>query len=216
MSRTQLTAVRAAHGPGGTPRVRCVLGFAPHSGWAAAVVVAGTASAPRVLLRERVELVDAADAGAKQPYHTLEDVPPEQARSRLAQFEQSAQTLAARAVRSLAARAQQAGASTAAAGILDSTGRRGATLEAILTSHALIHTADGDHFRAALARGCDSLGVPVTRWPRRGLEERAAAALKRSPGSLARALGALGLGLGAPWGVDQKSAALIAWLLLPA
>jgi hypothetical protein len=198
------------------PRIRCVLGFAPHSGWAAAVVVAGTASAPRVLLRERIELVDAADAGAKQPYHALEDVPAGEARVRLARFEEKAQAHAARAVRSLATRAQQAGAEPAAAGILDSAGRRGATLEAILASHALIHTADGDHFRAALARGCDSLGVPVTRWPRRGLEERAGAALRRSPAALARALGALGLGLGAPWGVDQKSAALIAWLLLPA
>jgi len=199
-----------------TPRLRCVLGFAPHSGWAAAVVVAGSASAPRVLLRERIELVDAADAGARQPYHTLEEVPAAEARSRLAQFEQSAQALAAKAVRSLAARAQQAGAAPSGVGILDSAGRRGASLEAILASHALIHTADGDHFRAALARGCESLGVPVTRWPRRDLEERAATVLKRSPAALARALGALGLGLGAPWGADQKSAALMAWMLLAA
>jgi len=199
-----------------TPRLRCVLGFAAHSGWAAAVVVAGNASAPRVLLRERIELVDAADAGARQPYHTLEEVPAAEARSRLAQFEQSAQALAAKAVRSLATRAQQAGAAPSGAGILDSAGRRGTSLEAILASHALIHTADGDHFRAALARGCESLGVPVTRWPRRDLEERAATVLKRSPAALARALGALGLGLGAPWGADQKSAALMAWMLLAA
>jgi len=193
-----------------------VLGFAPHSGWAAAVVVAGTASTPRVLLRERIELVDAADSGARQPYHALEEVPAEAARARLAEFEQSAQRLASNAVRSLATRAQQAGAAPAAVGILDSAGRRGATLEAILASHALIHTADGDHFRVALARGSESLGVPVTRWPRRELEERAAAVLKRTPAALARALGALGLGLGAPWGADQKSAALMAWMLLAA
>ena len=199
-----------------TPRLRCVLGFAPHSGWAAVVVVAGTASAPRVLLRERIELVDAADTGARQPYHALEDLPAEEAPLRLAQFQQAAQLLAANAVRSLARRAQEAGAAPAGAGILDSTGRRGASLAAILASHALIHTADGDHFRAALARGCESLGVPVTRWPRRELEERAGTVLKRSPAALARALGALGLGLGAPWGADQKSAALMAWMLLAA
>ena len=196
-------------------RVRCVLGFAPHSGWAAVVVVAGTATAPRVLLRERIELVDAVHAGARQPYHTLEAMPQGEARARLAQFEQAADALAVNAVGSLASRAREAGAEPIAAGILDSAGRRGATLEAILASHALIHTADGDHFRQALERGCEGLGMPVTRWPRRGLEERAAASLKRTPGSLARALGALGLGLGAPWGADQKSAALIAWLLLP-
>jgi hypothetical protein len=177
-------------------------------------VVAGTASAPRVLLRERIELVDAADTGARQPYHTLEELPAEEAPARLARFQEAAHLLAANAVRSLAQRAQAAGAAPAGAGIFDSTGRRGATLGAILASHALIHTADGDHFRVALARGCESLGVPVTRWSRRGLEERAGAVLKRSPAALARALAALGLGLGAPWGADQKSAALMAWMLL--
>ena len=99
-----------------TPLLLCVLGFAPHSGWAAVVVVAGTASAPRVLLRERIELVDAADSGARQPYHALEDLPAEEAPLRLAQFQQAAQLLAANAVRSLARRAQEAGAAPAGAG----------------------------------------------------------------------------------------------------
>ena len=194
--------------------IRSVLGFAPHSGWAAVVVVAGTASAPRVLVRERIELVDAALPGARQPYHALEDLPIAEARTRLAQFEAAAQRLATAAVGSLCARTRAAGAAPLAAGILDSAGRCGANLEAILASHTLIHTADGDHFRAALARGCEAHQVPVTRLARRGLEERACTVLKRSPAGLARALGALGLGLGAPWGADQKSAALIAWLLL--
>jgi hypothetical protein len=197
-------------------RLRCVLGVAPHSGWAVVVAVAGTATTPQVVLRERIELADAALPGAKQPYHSLQSLPLAAARVRLTEFEASAQALAVAALRSLIERARAAGVEPDAAALLDASGRRGTTLEAILASHALIHLADGDHFRAALAAACESCGLAVTRLARRALEERATVVLHRSPDALARALAALGLGLGAPWGVDQKSAALVAWLLLAA
>src|SRR5256885_15396497 len=56
-----------------------VLGIAPHSGWAAAVLLAGTPAAPRVILRERLELSDARLGGSKQPHHALEGLPLAQA-----------------------------------------------------------------------------------------------------------------------------------------
>jgi hypothetical protein len=43
---------------------------------------------------------------------------------------------------------------------------------------------------------------------------RAAAALGKSSEQLAASVKELGRGLGSPWGADQKSAALLAWLLL--
>jgi hypothetical protein len=78
----------------------------------------------------------------------------------------------------------------------------------------LIHAAEGNHFRAALAGACQSLGVSVTRLPRGQLEARAATALGRPAQQLADAVRALGAQVGAPWGADQKCAALLAWLLL--
>ena len=107
-----------------------------------------------------------------------------------------------------------AGEDPRAAGIIASSGRVGATLEATLASHALIHTADGNHFRDALARGCEALGLTVTRIPQKVLLEHASVTLKKSPQALAATLASLGRGLGAPWGADQKSATLLAWLLL--
>ena len=182
----------------------CVLGIAPHCGWAAVVIVGGTAAAPRVLLRERVELADARLPGSKQPYHDIEGLALAAARARLALFEESANRLALGALRTLTAAVREIGAEARAAGILASSGRVGATLEATLGSHALIHTADGNHFRDALGRACMTLKLPVTRIPQKALRGHAAAAR----------VGALGRGLGAPWGADQKSAALLAWLLL--
>jgi hypothetical protein len=64
-------------------------------------------------------------------------------------------------------------------------GRGGATLAAILASHALIHTADGNHFRDALAHGCQAMGLRVARIPQRELVAHAAAALGKPPDQLA-------------------------------
>ncbi len=60
-------------------RAPCTVGFAPHSGWAAAVIVGGTRRAPAVLARERIELAEAALPGCRQPYHALEALPLAQA-----------------------------------------------------------------------------------------------------------------------------------------
>ena len=193
----------------------CVLGLAPHSGWAAAVLLESGAG-PHVLARERIELADAALEGSKQPYHAIEALPLREARRRLAQLEASSLTLARQALQVLALEARALGATLHAAAILDASGRSGTSLEGILTSHALIHTADGNHFRAALAQACAAEGLAVTRVPRRELAVRAAVVLRRTPQQLRRVVDSLGRDLGPPWGVDQKDAALIAWLVLGA
>ena len=59
-------------------------------------------------------------------------------------------------------------------------------------------------------------GLAVTRVPRRELAVRAAVVLRRTPQQLRRVVDSLGRDLGPPWGVDQKDAALIAWLVLGA
>jgi hypothetical protein len=47
--------------------------------------------------------------------------------------------------------------------ILAASGRPLPPLESVLASHALIHTADGEHFREALAAASDGHRLPVTR-----------------------------------------------------
>jgi hypothetical protein len=190
----------------------CALGLVPHSGWAAVVVLGGTVAAPLVLARERLAMADDSLPGSRQPYHALEGSSPAEARTRLARFEVSAATLALAGLAEILARS--AAPAPRSAGILAAAGRSGAPLEAILASHALIHSADGEHFRAALARACERLGIAVARIPRRDLPQRAAAALGEPPAALTARIKALGRSVGPPWSADQKSAALIAWLLL--
>ena len=178
------------------------------------VVLGGTPAKPLVLARERLELADAKLAGSKQPYHAVEPLPLEEARARLATLAASSARLAASGIRALASTAHAAGVELRAAGILDSAGRSGAPLEAILASHALIHTADGNFFREALESGCAAQRLAVTRIRQRDLTGEAAAELERSPEELRATVAQLGREVGSPWGADQKGAALIAWLLL--
>jgi hypothetical protein len=196
------------------PRGSCVLGFAPHSGWAAVVVIGGTSARPLVLARERLELADPNLPGSGQPYHALESLPLREAEARLAVMKAASSRLAAAGIRTLAHTARAAGLELLAAGILDSSGRGGGPLEAILASHAAIHTADGDHFREALEVGCAAEGLAVTRIGRRDLAAQASREMKRAPEELRAAVAELGREVGAPWGADQKGAALLAWLLL--
>ena len=78
-----------------------MLGFAPHSGWAAVVVVAGEIDEPEVLARGRVDMTDPRLPGSKQPYHEVEDLPLQEAERRLARLSHSAGAMAYEAIRAL-------------------------------------------------------------------------------------------------------------------
>jgi hypothetical protein len=194
------------------------LGFAPHSGWSVLVALGleGAEARPRVLARERVELSGPEDPGSKQPYHTLKGLPLEDAARRLELFRADAGRRANAALVPALASLAAAGRRVVGVGILDSAGRRGASLEATLGSHALIHTADGDHFRGAIAAAAERNRLRVTRIRTKELEARAAEVLGRTPEILRETLENWRREAGPPWGADQKAAALLAWLVLSA
>jgi hypothetical protein len=62
------------------------MGIAPHSGWAAAVVVGAASPAPTVLARSRIELIDEHLPESKQPYHAVEALDLEEAARRLDRY----------------------------------------------------------------------------------------------------------------------------------
>lgn len=190
------------------------LGFAPHSGWAVVVGVSAGHPQIRVPVRERIELADAGDPMSKQPYHAVEGLPLGEASERVAAWAASAERMAHQAIRRVVESLSGQGIQVVGVGILDSAGRRGDGLAATLASHALIHTADGDHFRSALSAASARCGLPVLRVPRRALESRAAVDTRTPIARLQAALKAAGRELGPPWTADQKAATLLAWLVL--
>jgi hypothetical protein len=196
------------------PAAPATIGFSPHSGWAALVALGGDPNAPEVLLRERLEMTGGGLPGPKQPYHAVDGMPVAKAARLLERYLESATKLASDGLRAAVAGLEQRGFRVEAAAILQSNGRQGSSLEAILASHALIHTADGEHYRDALDAASRSCGFPAFRVRQGELAERAAATLKRPAAELQARVAALGKAVGPPWGADQKQAALLAWLAL--
>ncbi len=137
-----------------------------------------------------------------------------QAASRLKAFEADASLRAHEALTRVVEELAAAGRRVAGIGILESAGRAGRSLEAILSSHALTHTADGEHFRNALARAADRCRLPVFRVRARDLDAEASRAIGQAPPGAANGIAAIGPRDGTAVEVDQKAAALLAWLVL--
>lgn len=191
-----------------------VLGVAPHSGWAAVVALRATPAGLQVLARSRIEMADPQDPESKHPYHAVEGLDVEEATLRLARFRAAAQDKAHAALAALSEDLARRGYRAALLGVPDSASRRPLPLASILASHALIHAAEGDHFREALVDAAERNGLAVSRIKARELEARAEVLLGRPISELREVVKELGRQVGPPWGADQKTAALLAWLLL--
>lgn len=190
------------------PGVKAALGLRVHSGWAAAVVVAGPPDNPAILDRRRLVLADEEELpGSKQPYHALEGRELSEARGTRERFIEDARRRAVLEIRGAVRDAAAAGHALRRCGLLLASGRSLPDLPAILASHALVHTADGAHFRDALANAAGSLSLEILAIPEREAEARAAEAAGVSAHVLKDRVGRLGKTLGPPWTQDQKLAA---------
>ena len=193
---------------------RVALGFRAHSGWTVMVVVARSNHAPIVLERRRIETADASIRGSKQPYHAADRLEFEEADALIRTCRDSATRLATDAVSALVAQLTQDAHWVAGAGIVFASGRLLPDLTAILRSHALIHTAEGEFFREVLVQASQHCSLPVTRVREREIWDRGAAALGLNSAEVRRLIGELGRLLGPPWRQDQKLAALAGWIAL--
>jgi hypothetical protein len=181
------------------------LGFRTHSGWTSAVAVAGSPAKPLVLIRQRMELASL-DAGAKQPYHAAEPLEFADAAALIQRCRDSSMSLAEAGLNALLAQLDAQGHRVVGAGIVFASGRALPDLAAILKSHALIHTAEGEFFRDLVLRACARRSLPVTRITERDARDRDAKAWTHIDG--------LGKSLGPPWRQDEKLASLAAWTAL--
>jgi hypothetical protein len=167
-----------------------------------------------VLARRRIELVDRASPGGNQPFHAARGLSLDAARQLVGRALDGATRMARGALAAAAGELRRQGAGRLACGILQSSARPLPSLAAVLASHALVHTAEGELFRDALATAAAGQGVPVLRIKERELLDRCTARLGVAAGDVARHLAELGRMLGPPWRQDEKLATLAAWLAL--
>jgi hypothetical protein len=195
----------------GTP---AALGWRAHSGWAALVAVSGTRRTIEVIDRRRVELGDPSVPGPKQPYHEAEGKPLPAAQRIVERFAEDAGRRALETLRSVLKKLRSTGHDVGGCALLMASNKPLPDLASILASHALIHTADGELFRDAIANAVKKCRLPLLRVRERELADRAATALRAPAESLQRGVAELGRVVGPPWTQDQKLAALAAWMCL--
>ncbi len=186
------------------------LGFRVHTGWAAAVVLAGPSTAPRVIDRRRFNLVEETDHDSVFVYHAAAEVDAAAAKRLLAAAREVARRCALRDMTQLLADLAADGYALRAVGLPGGAGRALPAVGDILRSHSLIHMAEGALFRQALANACGRGAVPVIEIASKELVERAGRASGLGPDAVKRTVAELGRALGPPWAADQKEASLAA------
>jgi hypothetical protein len=196
-------------------RRRAALGWSVHTGWAVLVAVSGTGASAAVVDRRRIEMMPHRDV--KLPrfvFHAAQKMAPAAAERFVREANQLSSTNARAAIQAAAGELRAGGYEIAASGIVVGNKRLEAPLAAILESHALIHTAEGQLFRDAIRRACDSLKLPVTEIGGKELEARAAKVLHLSAAALAERLARIGSAAGRPWSKDHRQACLAALIAL--
>jgi hypothetical protein len=170
------------------------IGFRVHSGWSSLVVCGAR---PEVILRRRIEIVPPNSDGMRQPFHAAAEMPIADGKLHIVRCVADARKRARREIEQ--AIGGLTGIRILGVAMTLGSGRLPATLEAILASHPAIHTAEGEHFRAAIRGACEDCG-----WAVFGIKEK-----ELMP--LAGPLAVLAKTLGPPWTLDEKLAALAAW-----
>lgn len=190
------------------------IGFRAHSGWAAAVVLGGSIKSPKVIDRRRIKLVEPGASGGVQPYHFARELPFPQAENFIQGAIAAANETALQSIKFLAKQMTELDQKIKTCGIVLASGRPLPSLEVTLRSHPMVHTAEGELYRAAIAHAAKSCGWACLRIPERELYQRAAAALRIPETKLKTLITEMGDAVGSPWSADEKCATVIAWLAL--
>lgn len=198
----------------GTKASAAAVGFSPHSGWAAAVVLTGPVAKPVMVDRRRVVLAEPDDHVGKQPFHAAEALPLPQATRLVDRCLADSRRRARSELARLAADLEGAGYRIVAGGLSGKDPRPLGPLATILASHALIHAAEGEMFRDVLREAAEAHRVALVSVPDREAESLCAKAVGLPTTGVRDHLAALGRAAGPPWTKDQKVAALIAWMSL--
>ena len=191
------------------PAERAAAGFTVKSGWACAVLIAGTRSNPRLIDSRRVEISDPGILDSKQPYHagfgTARDAGDE-----LKRLVASVKTYGRKSVSALIREYQKAANVTAAGVVVGSL----IDPKTIGNDHIRIHAMEGQLFREVLIDGAERSGVACAIWRERDLYGVAGKQLKTAETVLRKKLTALGEGAPGGWRAEHKAAALAAWMVL--
>jgi hypothetical protein len=194
--------------------MKVALGLKAHSGWAVLVVIGTAGKELQVIDRRRIELVEEGAAWAKQPYHAAEHLDQKEAREVVKRGIQAAYRIARREIKLTVKRLREQQHDIVACAVLVANPMPDWSTEEILAVHFRMHKAEGVLFPEALARAADQCGLNLIAIPEKLLDEHAEKKLGRPLADVIKEVNTLGKFVGAPWGKDQKNAALAAIIAL--
>jgi len=186
------------------------IGFRVKTGRATAIVMAGPASAPRVLSRKSVLLFDPAIPESHQPWHADLELPAAESARVVPKALQAVERVALSALRELAG---ELPASSSIVGIALVAGSA-TDPESIRNPHMRAHAREGRLFPHALAMAAKTMRIPAVMLVESEVFTSAAAKLGKSSDAIKLAVTELGRAVGKPWSAEEKAAAAAAWMTL--
>jgi hypothetical protein len=186
------------------------LGFRVKSGWAAAVLLSGSARSPQLCDVQRIDLSDPRFPETRQPYHAA-----------MGKLETDARKInrRVRVVRSIAQRS--------IATLLDGYGQNGYSIRraalvvgsridpaSVANAHIRAHALEGQLFRSVLQQSLHGHGIRTEVLLEREAYGKATVELKQSNENVRRMIQNFGRDAKASWRAEQKLAAVAAWLAL--
>lgn len=186
------------------------IGCRVKSGWAMTVLLAGPASAPRVLDRRRIELSDPVIPETVQPYHASFGTEQTDAAT-VRRLTRIVTRCARQAVAGLLRKYQAMGFRPQRIGLVV-----GSTVDpaSIANQHIRAHAQEGRLFRTVIEEAAARHRIRSLVILERDLFALAERALEKSPQQIRRSATALGDAVGRPWRSEEKAAAVAAWLVL--
>ncbi|MFZ0677347.1 hypothetical protein [Candidatus Binatus sp.] len=194
---------------GKSPRI--AIGFRVKTGRATAVVMAGPASAPRVLSRKSVQLFDPTIPESHQPFHAEIELPPADSARVVPIALRAVERVALEALRELVAEVQSGLGSIVGIALVAGSAT---DPESIRNPHMRAHAREGQLFPQALAMAAKTMHIPAMTIVESEVFTIAAARLGKSSDAIKVAVTELGRDVGKPWSAEEKAAAAAAWIVL--
>lgn len=186
------------------------VGLRVKSGYATLVLLAGSASEPRVADRRRIELSDPARPESRQPFHATFGTARTDRRS-LDRLIHVVERCTHRSVADAIHEYQAKRYLPLAAGLVVGSDIDPAT---IANPHIRAHASEGRLFRRVATEALEGAGLTCSAWIERRLYADAAERLGRTETEVKRVVAELGRGIAGGWRADDKAAALAALLAL--
>jgi hypothetical protein len=187
------------------------IGFRVKTGRATAVVIAGPASAPRVLSRKDLQLWDPSIPESHQPWHADFELPPDESARIVPIALKAVDRVALSALRDLVDEVRSTHGSIVGIALVAGSST---DPESIHNPHMRAHAREGQLFPQSLAAAAKTLRIPAVTLVESEVFTVAAAKLGKSPDAIKLAVTEMGRVVGKPWSAEEKAAAAAAWITL--